>query len=210
MSCVHIDIVHHFECFVCLDLNRDEMAAITEVRSEESTGLKQKDGLIFIEKDAWKLRNPSKKLPSEKLVWHPVLQDDGQVVSKEGLWQKEGATGVHRFERYRDSRVSSSTLLDDGMSTITEGQQERCFDLAAQELKIGAAKIMSLDDLDALAHVSDEEAKKNSDSEDSAGTSDAEAERQEEDVDKPLFRFMGRAASSSGAQTTPKVSKAIL
>lgn len=193
-----------FDYFLCTILNREEMEALREIHSEEATGMKQKEGLVFIETYAWKEENPGKKVPTDKLTWHPVLQDDGSVVSKEGLWQKEGKQGHHKFERYRDARVTSSTMIDDGSAVICEGQQDRAFDLAAQELKIG--KVMTLDDVCALPDVSDDNksnSDKSSDASDS-GTDDDEAERKEDDQEaKPLFRFMGRSAGPH-ATAAPK------
>ena len=175
------------------------------VESEEATGLKQKEQLVFIETWKWKEQNPKKKVPTEKLVMHPLLQDDGSMLPKEGLWQKEGASGVHKFERYRDAKVSSKATLDDGTAVICEGQQERAFDLAAQELKLG--KVMSLEDVCALPDASDAEQDSDSTSTSrESGTDDSEAERKDDEVEKPLFRFGARSAgSSAGANSNAKL-----
>ena len=67
--------------------------------------MKAKDGLIFTDLETWKHKHPGKTPPSNVVDSQEVFQEDGSMAWKEGVWEKEGEAGVHRFERYRDRQI---------------------------------------------------------------------------------------------------------
>ena len=178
-----------------------EVMAIAVVRSDESSGLTNQDKLHFVEVWKWKENNPGKKVPLDKVITKMCLCDDGSQQLKEGLWQKRGEAGVHNFTRYVAASVTTSTTLDDGRNTITQGQQGRVHDLAAQQLKV--PKPMSLDDLMNLDDNDEVAEREESDKEHDDGTDEEEAERQEDEEEAPLFRLV--SAKPAPSQPSAKV-----
>ena len=52
-----------------------------------------------------------------------VFQEDCSMAWKEGVWEKEGEAGVHRFERYRDRQIRTEETEDDGTCILSADQQ---------------------------------------------------------------------------------------
>ena len=63
-----------------------------------------------------------------------VLGKDGKLIVKEGVWQLAGEEGVHKFEKYADSSVETSTLVDAGDFLLSSDQQSRKHDMLSKSL----------------------------------------------------------------------------
>ena len=178
-----------------------ELALLKTVQSNETSGLKNKDELVFKELWKWKEDNPKKKVPTDRVATKMVLMDDGSQQLKEGIWEKAGPAGVHRFERYVDFSITTSQMLDDGRTVISADQQDRLHDHAAQQLRV--SKVLSLDDITKLDDISEEEPANDLEDETDDGTDDDAGELQEQQEDAPLFRL---ATGKPPAAQAPKVS----
>ena len=132
-------------CYVISNIRKD--VADRKVIAHDAKGLKAKDGLIFTELETWKQKHPGKTPLSNMVDSQEVFQEDGSMAWKEGVWEKEGEAGVHRFERYRDRQIRTEETEDDWTCILSADQQEK---KVANAFKSFNVKAFTLDDIEAL------------------------------------------------------------
>ena len=137
MCCIHV--------YVVSNVRKD--VADRKVIAHDAQGLKARDGLVFVEMWKWKERNPGKTPTPSMVDTCEVFQDDGSLKWEEGVWEREGEKGVHRFERYRDKQIRKEEVDDDGTCILSADQQDKKFDMAFKAFNI---KAFTLDDIMAI------------------------------------------------------------
>ena len=84
-------------------LRRDDLAKSMTVTPTESSGLRQKVGMRFVELPSWSKRNLGKTPPAASCEKIAVLQADGSKVAKDGVWELDRGSsplgGEHLLER---------------------------------------------------------------------------------------------------------------